>query len=456
VIPAVFDEREIRAWLAGEDGSFRPAAPALELPDSVHSLEPGPAGLPAVAVTDDGLAALRLFTGADGPQLELQPVLTEPTVLAGTREFLAALSVVHDLDGDGDLDVLLPAADGLAVHLAGADGLVALPASRPLFGPVKPEGFTWPSVQDLDGDARPELVAQGPNRTHVLRGTGEGRFAPLRTASADCHDTGTELRFADSPPDALPWPDGLAALVDLDGDGRAEVVRIEELDRPGEGFFSEMKDAKRPHQRVRLHRLRPDLSVERAPYLESEVEGHVAQGEGPIEMEAFVDLDGDRHMELVTFTLDFSLLQAVRVLATKRISVGVDFHVYRQGASGAFEAVSGLDLSEKLKFDLDDLALRRFAQFAGDFDGDGRREFVHFGRGSKLTLHRGAAGCRYPSKPDLTIELAEEAASLDLVRVEDLDGDGRADIRILRPLPSTDPDESPPVKLDLYLSGAIQ
>ena len=51
------------------------------------------------------------------------------------------------------------------------------------------------------------------------------------------------------------------------------------------------------------------------------------------------------------------------------------------------------------------------------------------------------------------IELELEPDSLDLVRIEDLDGDGRADIRITRPMPMDDPDVTAPARLELYLSG---
>ena len=75
------------------------------------------------------------------------------------------------------------------------------------------------------------------------------------------------------------------------------------------------------------------------------------------------------------------------------------------------------------------------------------------GRGETVTIHTGKPGCRYDKKPDLTIDLDEEAASLDLVRIEDIDGDGRSDISITRPLEQTDVDATAPVRLDLYLSG---
>jgi hypothetical protein len=174
----------------------------------------------------------------------------------------------------------------------------------------------------------------------------------------------------------------------------------------------------------------------------------------PLDLEQFRDLDGDGREDLVTVTLDFSLFQAVKILATKRIGIGLDFHVWAQGSDGRFAEVGGLELSEKLAIDLNALEVGRFAQFAGDFDGDGRQDFVHFGRGRRVTIHAGEAGCRYPVEPDLAIELDEEPAGLDLVRVEDLDGDGRSDLRVSRALPSTDPDATAPVRLDLYVSGA--
>jgi hypothetical protein len=46
--------------------------------------------------------------------------------------------------------------------------------------------------------------------------------------------------------------------------------------------------------------------------------------------------------------------------------------------------------------DLNNLKLGSLAEFAGDFDGDGRADFVHLGRGKEVTIHRGQAGCRYP------------------------------------------------------------
>ncbi len=225
----------------------------------------------------------------------------------------------------------------------------------------------------------------------------------------------------------------------------------------GDSFRQEMKDAKMPIQSFRFHRLTDELSIEPTPYFETTVIGHTLQGVSPEDLpfpvDLFQDLDGDGREDLVSVTLDFSMWQMLRIMITKRLSVGLDFHVYAQRDDGSFVEVPDLDLSEKLKLDLNSLEIGRFAQFAGDFDGDGRQDFVHLGRGRMVTLHTGQPGCHYPRKPDLSIELEEEPASLDLVRIEDLDGDGRSDLRITRPLADTDPDTTAPVRLDLYLTG---
>jgi hypothetical protein len=247
------------------------------------------------------------------------------------------------------------------------------------------------------------------------------------------------------------------ALRDLDGDHRAEVITSLEKER-GDGFRAGMKDAKRPIQDYGFHELDLGLDMDPEPYFRMKVIGHTMgaelQDEGfPFRVKTFEDLGGDGREDLVSVTLDFSIFQAVKILATKKIGIGIDFHVYCQQEDCTFRKVPGLDLSEKLKLDLNNLRLGRFAQFAGDFDGDGRQDFVHLGRGRRVTLHRGGPGCRFPKNPDLVIELEEEPLSLDLVRIADLDGDGRSDLMITRPLEAASEDVSPPVRLDLYLSG---
>jgi hypothetical protein len=120
---------------------------------------------------------------------------------------------------------------------------------------------------------------------------------------------------------------------------------------------------------------------------------------------------------------------------------------------GAFALVEGQTLDEKLRLDLNHLEVSRLGQFRGDFDGDGRIDFVHLGKGKDVTIHRGQPGGRYPEKPDLAIVLDEEPQDVMLVRVTDLDGDGRSDLAITRTLEEGEAGATAPARLELRLSG---
>ncbi len=452
VVPALFDRREVRVYLAGADGTYRPAADPLPLPPTVHAIEVGPDGLPVVALTSEGLSALHLISSGPGgtASLVLDPILADPSAMAGSGSFLPGLELVVDLDANRLKDILLPAAEGPATYLTGATGIAASPAARlTLPGDQRGVGrdswrvYPLPQVQDVDGDHLPDLVVitelSGGARISILRNAGGGRFAPPTDAHFECLEQG---ETSSGNPE-------LAFFGDLDGDGRAEAVTVSEVGGKDDG----LKEAKKPHQLLRFHRLRENLILEPKPYQQLEVIGYPFGGQWPdIGKADFKDLDGDGRRDLVTVTLDFSVFQVVRILATKRVSIGLDFHIWAQGESGRFTEVTGQDLSEKLMMDFNNLKLERFAQFGGDFDGDGASDFVHLGRGKTVTIHRGRPGCRFNDKPDLAIELQEEPQDIGLVKVKDLDGDGRSDLAITRPLEPEDPGASPKVRLDLYLS----
>ena len=472
VVPALFDRREARAWLGTESGDYVALEKPLPLPTSVLTAEAGPPGVPVLALTDDGIAAIRLAD--DGRELSLVPLVHDPPVLARAETFLPRLGLVRDMDSDGIADVLHPAADGPAIYRGTPAGLSTTPIVRLHLPGDRREGgrrpkrhYPLPRAQDVNGDSRLDLVVgpiEGADEDDagvwVLEGREGGRFGeprPLELGALGIgSSTGTAAEGGSGKPDQeaghVPKSSGggreLGWFGDLDGDGRAEVVTVEELDR-GKGGLAE---AKRPLQRYRFHRV-ADFVPATEPYRTAEFEGHVFDVEtDTVQVQAFQDLDGDGRRDLVTVSLDFSLMQVFKIMATKRMSVELDFNVHAQGADGVFRKVPDLDLKEKLVFDLKALTLGQFAQFSGDFDGDGRIDFVHLGRGRKVTVHRGGPGCTYPKAPDLAVELDEPIRDLAQVRIEDLNGDRRADIAIARPGPVDEPGVPPPVRLDLYLS----
>ncbi len=476
IVPSLFDRRELWVFLAAGDGGYRALEP-LALDRSVLSLAAGPPGLEVAALTDDGLSALRLEGSGDAARAVLEPVLAEPPVLARTGNFVPGLVLGHDLDGDGRRDLLVPTWEGAAVYLAGDGGLGPRPASRlawPEDEPGSGEGlarrYPLPEARDVTGDGRDDLLLRpgGWKGLRVLPNAGGGRFgdalAPFGGEDGGGEDGGDDDGGEDdggedgAEDDGADDEDGdpgrLVYFGDLDGDGVAEVVTEEEVFDPDAGLRKAIREAKRPTFRHRFYRTGPGLEMAGEPYLELETTGYAFEGDGEVGLPGgFQDLDGDNRQDLVALTLDFSLVQAVRILATHRISIGLDFHVWCQGPDGGFRAVSGLDLSGRFKLDLDDLRIGQLSQFAGDFDGDGRADFVQMGRGREVTIHRGREGCSYPPEPDLRLRLEEEPHDLNLVQVRDLDGDGFTDLLVIQPQKVTEPGVTRPVRLDLYLSG---
>jgi hypothetical protein len=517
VVPTVLDRRELLLFLgaapgAGAIGSAGYAAEPvrLELPSSVHAVAAGPPAAPLVAWTDDGIAEIVLASAAtpDGQitqELTLVPRIAARTIFTGSSSFLAKSGLIDDLDGDGDPDLFVPVAGGLEVHLATPEGLQEVAASLvapPDDEPAAPDAgapaapaapadhrdpgkaserglrrgreivteILLPQVLDLNGDRRPDLLFRDPERdgdgVRVRLNLGEGRFGrtfdPLPgwslAAAPGVHVPADEEDKA--PSREVVW------LGDLDGDGPAEVVTSQEIPNVKDSMRAELAEAKRPHARIRVHALGADGRWDPAPKAEFTVEGYVFEGGGRGDEDddgegggfsfpsGVRDLDGDGRLDLVALTLDFSLFEAMRVLTTKSIKLGLDFGIYHQGEGLSFRPVTGLDLAGELRLRLDSLALGQLSSFAGDFDGDGRADFVQLGRGRKVTIHRGQPGARYAPEPDLVVTLEREPLDVALVAVADLDGDGRSDLSVTQPIGGKAIGAR--AALELYLSGGAR
>lgn len=451
VVPALFDRRELVVHRGDERGRFAEEPLRMELPESVHAIFEGPRAEPLLAWTDDGVAAVEIREGALG----LVPRIAARSPLAGSRDFLSDLRLTDDLDGDGERDLLLPVEEGYQVHLAGATGLALEPASRfaaPLAErlPGDPRHYARgsvrhlpiPEILDLDGDRRPELVFRNHDakwdEMRVLANLGGGRFgAPIDPLAG---------RGRDADP-------GVVWMGDLDGDGRGEIVTAEELEPESDSMRAEMAYAKRPRIRYAVHALGADLVWDPEPKRRFEAFGYIFEGSSELPLPLGVrDLDGDGRPDLVAMSLDFSMLQALRVVTARSIRLGLDFEPSCQLADGSFRALPGQDLGGRFTLRLERLRLGQLSSFSGDFDGDGRADFLQLGRGRRAIVRRGAEGCRYPEAAEATIELAAEPADLALVRVADLDGDGRSDLAVTQPPPPGEPGGRG--TLDLYLSGA--
>jgi len=473
IVPILMDRREVRAYLGQEDGSFALAGEPLPLPLSVLSMEAGPPGmprLPVVALTDDGVAALAL--APDGT-LSFEPVIAEPPVLAGTGTFLADLDLVADATGDGVADLLLPAPDGIALYRGGVPGSERGVETTPFARVPYPEpadeleglilNVPLPTVVDADGDGLPDLLFRSPQRGLA------GASVALQTAPG---------RFA--PPAEIPWPElgddntEEVWIGPVDDRAGAELVAADSLDDDDAGMRKSMEQAREPRFRLRIHPLRapgttgeegtsgaeetprlvPPLVPDTEPERTVDIRGWVAQGSGDLVLPGgFQDLNGDGRSDLVTVTNDITLFKAVSILATRRLTLELGFLAWCQQPDGGFVRAPGEPLTSKLTINLNDLEIHQRSLFAGDFDGDGRRDFLQLGGSKEIGIHLGRPNCSYADRPDVTIRLRDRLRDLALAEALDLDGDGRSDLAITHPRPVDEAGLSPPVRLDLYRSA---
>ena len=192
--------------LQGADGTFD---------RRVLSAEPGRAAATRVVLADLDLDGdLDAFETAPGPNRFYRnngdgtfTELADQAGLAGPAGADTRDVAVGDLDGDGDLDLVLAEGPGgirllsnlrqgrfedvtRAVGLAGAGAATAI------------------ETGDIDNDGRLDLLVAGPPGTRVFRGTPSGTFEPVPVPESDA--AGLVAEDAD--------------LIDFDNDGRLDLV----------------------------------------------------------------------------------------------------------------------------------------------------------------------------------------------------------------------------------------
>ncbi len=82
-----------------------------------------------------------------------------------------------------------------------------------------------------------------------------------------------------------------------------------------------------PHSRLLFRRLSRDLVPEKTPHRTLDVTGYGFEStESEIELPGgFKDINGDGRPDLITVTIDVGVAKVLGSLATKRLTVGLDF-----------------------------------------------------------------------------------------------------------------------------------
>ena len=423
-----------QAWLAAVSAEQMP-------PEEKRVLTLYPRGLAAGRVSfalAPAVAALDVadIGGAPGPEL----LLLEPTRLrvldargALVREISlnpplplpprtrdqSRFDLAADWSGQGKPEALLPDVSGF--RLVALDGsapprsvpvpVTALYGDPPPRPPVRRGLFQavllWPHVfrVDDDGDGRRDLIATTRYALTTYRGSASGfpdKPSRMRRFPAFPFE---EERRADS---NLLLPD----FGDLDGDGDADLIVHRTV-----GTLTGSRAETRVH-------VNPGGGADPlAPAVGTlTVEGGVATAE-------LADLDGDGRAEIVQSVLPFGALQLLRILTRRQAEL--ELHVY--GFAGAKLGQPTLRWSGEvaLPFDLGTARVTAMLPtFAGDWNGDGRKDLAYGDGDGSVRLRLGEPGPRF----------GPEAASLALptngggTLVFDLDGDHLDDLVAWDPL----------------------
>ncbi len=187
-----------------------------------------------------------------------------------------------DLDGDGRLDIMVGSRDAASVvYLQSGEGWAppSLAGWRNLFFPS--EKFA-PAFADLNGDGRIDILAGLSDGTVVpLTNSGLGSFLPVVSSN-----TGRYVGLVDQSGTISVGSLSAPAFVDLDGDGRAELV----LGQSDGGFTAWRMPVTGPLQR---------LAGATDPFASLDA--------GDWSMPAFFDVDGDGLLDLVSGSADGTL-----------------------------------------------------------------------------------------------------------------------------------------------------
>ncbi|UOQ57685.1 FG-GAP-like repeat-containing protein [Leucobacter allii] len=279
-----------------------------------------------------------------------------------------------DVNGDGRSDVVGFAEDGVHVALSTGSGFAASQRWSSGFGAASGWSvkFHPRTLADVTGDGLPDVVGFASDGVYVATGTGSGFAAPAKWYSGFSTATGWTV-------DATPrW------LVDMNGDGRADVVGIGKSGvyvalSTGSGFGG-----------ARLWS--PGYAT--------------TSGWGPAHHpRTIADANGDGRPDVVGFASD-----GVYVALNTGSGLGAMTR-WRAG----FGTASGWTVGEN-------------PRTLADVDGDGRADVVGFGASGVTVALSTGSGFAAPTRWSDAFGAASWRSDRQPRMVTDVNGDGRADI----------------------------
>lgn len=339
--------------------------------------------------------------------------------------------LLKDIDGDGDLDLLLPRRDGFSILEArpvDGDGPARLGFVEPRALPIAPTAilnpgtdrlssqlfasywFPNPNVAQWDAQGPQDLVMADEARILVYTAAASGGL-PLTPAGTFPIPDQKQFSMNVENPFELDFNTPLV-LRDFDRDGRLDVAST----HVGQGVTRVFKNG-------------PD------PAKAFATPAHFVRSRGVTALSFFVDLDGDGLEDLVLPRMDkVGVWSILKVLVTRTVPVDVlIFYQRKDGpmypdepdAMRSIEIPVGINMGggEGIRF-----GTTIIATLDGDVDGDGKRDLVYRTDDDTLAVFRGGTrGLGETPAAEVEITSVEDYRFV-LPIVSDLDGDGRHEV----------------------------
>lgn len=414
-------QRRVSLFWQGSTGSFAPRPDVVwQLPAPVVALDGSPeteAREPATlySLQPDGVYGHRVGRG-DRQFSATRVLAADLGHLVPPQESVLVLDFVSRWRGEGP-DLLVPALPHPLLFSS------LHPSARPVPLPVAPVSayglgsgsqglavssrFTHPVPvsSDQDGDGRHELVFLERDQVSVVG------LDPARGSAADGDRWTTSRRayplaILSEAEVASDLYEVDARLVDLDGDGRTDLVATVYRDAGLMEFEG----------RAMVFRARPDGSLPR------QADQSLALEHAQYFLARPLDLDGDGRMEILIPAAKLGVFGVIRLLTSRRVSF--QLHVFDLGRDGTFGPARLLKPARKATLSKRyDLPLIQVA----DFDGDGLKDLAIGEGDDEVCLYRGEGGedgWTLGARPTLCFA----ADPFERFVVDDLDGDGKQEL----------------------------
>jgi len=373
-----------------------------------------PSGVRAISFSGRRAGAPTDVAGLEVERIALHAV---PALDVGWNDILV------EIDGAGGEDAVLPTDDGYRVLLRTDDGF------RPAgLVPALPSGTI-----ELSKGSDLGVVEQTVVMPRLYFGDVDGDGA-AEALTFDGRTVRAYARPEAGGPDAL-WPRRLAkTLYTVDSTLAEDLfasrnVRLEDLDATGRSLLMV----------VRSLDGRLDIFAGAGgddPFTER----RSLRLDGWILPPKLIDLDGDARVDLLLPTVDaIDLLQLMKIFLSRTFRMRYSIFMNREGVRyrRTPDVVRELVLPLEYQTSGGDMQVENqmVYSFDGDFDGDGRKDFLTRPTPTELFIHRGTTGedgATFDEKPTWTRRIADSKDFLTIrPRLCDLNADGKTDLLLL-------------------------